>query len=239
MKTIVPLAGKDLRFESLGVYKPLIIIGKKPLIYHVLTSNGTSLDNLCFIVLHEHEKKFGVTNKLKNYFGQSTTVVVVPSVAEGAPCSILQAHELINDDEDILIDLGDVIRTPGSLLEDISSNHASGIVPIDPNHVAPVWGYITTQGKRVTQLLEKITTPIKGGATLGLYYFSSGSEYIKYSQLMMLRGKRTTYTGYYYVGPVYNEYIADQKVIGFSKMGIKHVLGSPHQIDLFIQKYKI
>lgn len=235
MKTIIPLAGKDLRFEKLGVYKPLIMIGDKPLIYRVVVSNSFPLEKLYFVVLNEHEQKYGVSRKLKNYFGSSATIAIIDKICEGAPNSILEAKDLMDDNEDILIDLGDIIRELPNLKTDISSHPKySGIVPIDKTFVNDVWGYTISKGNIVSELKEKSQEKIKGGATMGLYYFSSGGEFIKYATKMILKNQRVSYTGMFYVGPVYNQYIANGKTIGLSYAKIKHTLGSPDQIKTYI-----
>lgn len=236
MKTVIPLAGKDLRFEKLGVYKPLIMIGDKPLIYRVVASNGFSLENLYFVVLYEHEQKYEVSRKLKKYFGSSATIAITNKICEGAPNSILETKDLIDDDEDILIDLGDIIRDLPNLKKDISSHPIySGIVPIDRTFVNDVWGYTISKGGIVSELREKSLVKIKGGATMGLYYFSSGKEFIQYATEMIVKNQRVNYTGMFYVGPVYNQYIADGKTIGLSYATIRHALGSPDQIDWYIR----
>ncbi|HCH59291.1 MAG: hypothetical protein UX80_C0002G0048 [Candidatus Amesbacteria bacterium GW2011_GWA2_47_11b] len=234
MRTIIPLAGKDARFEKLGIYKPLIMLGDKPLIYRVVASNKFPLEKLYFVVLFEHEHKYNVSRKLKKFFGNSTTVAVIDKVCEGAPNSILEAKEIVSTNEGILIDLGDIIRELPNMAIDISSHRYSGIIPIDRNHVSNVWGYVVMSEGAVVQLKEKSLEKIKGGATMGLYYFSSGNEFIRYTTEMISQNKRVEYTHMFYVGPVYNQYLAAKKDIGVSHSKIIHTLGSPEEISSYI-----
>lgn len=239
MKIIVPLAGKDPKYEKLGVYKPLISVGGQPLIKYVLTHNGFPLEKLHFIILNEHEKKYNVRQQLEDHFGKDIHVYIIDKVTEGSPSTILEIEEVINDDEDILIELGDVLRDVSNLKKDIQTNNTyAGILPIDKEFTTEMWGYVRLEKNIVTYLHEKSLERMKGGATMGLYYFTKGKEFLFYTKQMIQKKIVIPPYNLYYVGVVYNKYIADGLSIAKSDAKIKYVLGSPDQIDAYLEKVK-
>jgi len=236
MKVIIPLAGKDKRFEEIGAYKPLIDINREPLIYHVITQNKLPKDNLHFIILDEHEDKYKASENLKKWFGKSIHIYIVGEQTLGAPNTILEIKDKINDDEDIIIELADVVCQTNNLFEDIQKiKDSKAIVPVDENYSADNWGYIIKKKGKITELREKSPERLRGGATMGLYYFRKGSEFVKYAEEMIRKEKRIGLTNLYYVGPIVNEYIEDNKKISTSENEIRYVLGSPEQIEEFVK----
>ena len=235
MKIIVPLAGKDPRYETINVYKPFIDIHGKPLIHHVLSANQFPFENMHFIILNEHEEKYQVTKHLKNHFGSDAMVYIIEKETEGSPETILQIENVVNGDEDILIELGDVVRDLLDFEKDIKKNSQyAGILPIDPEFTAEKWGYVKRKGTEVLEMCEKSLEVIIGGATMGLYYFKHGKDFVRYAKQMINKQIKIPPLELYYVAPIYNEYINDKKKVGISNAKILSVLGSPEQIDAYL-----
>jgi dTDP-glucose pyrophosphorylase len=61
----------------------------------------------------------------------------------------------------------------------------------------------------VERVAEK--DPISDVATVGVYYFSKGSDYVKYANRMIEKEDRVN--GEFYVCPVFNHFIEDGKRI--------------------------
>ena len=61
----------------------------------------------------------------------------------------------------------------------------------------------------MTEVAEK--KPISDIATVGVYYWGKGSDYVKYAEQMIKKDIRVN--GELYVAPVYNEAILDGKKI--------------------------
>ena len=61
----------------------------------------------------------------------------------------------------------------------------------------------------VTEVAEK--KPISNNATVGIYWWKKGSEYVKYAEQMIKKDIRTN--NEFYVCPVFNEAIKDNKKI--------------------------
>ena len=60
MNIVVPLAGIDARFESKGLPKPLTLAGNTPIIRRIAESRPYSYSKAIFIILDEHDKKYGI-----------------------------------------------------------------------------------------------------------------------------------------------------------------------------------
>src|SRR3989344_6987144 len=120
MNIVVPLAGSDPRFA--GLPKPLIPIRGRLLIEHILERHRiTKNDRLIFIILEEHERTFGMSEKLRSAFGSGIIIRTLARETKGSPCSVLEgAKDLVDNDEDVLIELGDVLRDLKGLYADIA-----------------------------------------------------------------------------------------------------------------------
>ncbi|MBI4128832.1 MAG: hypothetical protein HY460_02160, partial [Parcubacteria group bacterium] len=229
MNIVIPLAGKDTRFGTLP--KPLIKLGGKLLIERILESHRiTPDDQLIFIVLEEYNEKFGMSDKLRVAFGEKIVIRTVDHLSPGSPWSIFDgARDLIDNDTNILIELGDVLRTLNNLYTDIErlKDQVAGVIPVERRIVADhLWGYVLAdQEGSVKELREKEEVPSSNLATMGLYYFSHGKDFVWAAEEMMRR-KSFLYKEMFFVGPTYNEMIRAGMRVAISENRIEAVLGS-------------
>ncbi len=236
MNIVIPLAGKDPRFKELP--KPLIEMRGKLLIERILERHHIlQSDKLTFIVLQEHNQQFAISEKLSAAFGKGIVVRTIPKLAQGSPCTILDgARDLIDNDEDILIELGDVLRNIDNLYRDIRNNkkNVAGIIPIDRRTmVGRLWGYVVLDEKgNAAALREKEEVPSSDLATMGLYYFSRGRDFV-WAVEEMIRRRSYLYHDMFFVGPVYNELIRRGGAVAISENKIEAVLGSQEEIKEF------
>lgn len=70
----------------------------------------------------------------------------------------------------------------------------------------------------------------------GIYYYKKGSEYVKYAEQMIEKNIRVK--NEFYVAPIYNEYILDNKKIKTYNVEKMLGLGTPEDLDYFIKNYK-
>ncbi len=230
MNIVIPLAGLDNRFTT---FKPFIPFQGKPLIQHVVEQHElTAKDNLIFILLKHLEDQYHISNTLRNMFGNKIMIRILTHETKGAPCSILEgARDIIATPEPLLIELADVLRDLtdfNKYIRNVPSDIA-GIIPIEPNrNIADrPWGYAQADSKGIFQnLIEKEYVTKPDNATMGLYFFSKGTEFIEATQ-QMIQNKSFVYNNNFFVGPIYNEYIQMQKKIRLHHVRIKHILGSP------------
>ena len=236
MNVIIPLAGKDSRFPEMP--KCLIDVGGKPLVAHVLERLRIGPeDKLIFVVLQEDVEKFHIDKTLKSIAGEKAIIRVLRTVTEGSPCSILEgARDLINNETDCLIDLGDVIRDGNQLYTDIATRRSdvSGIISVDRRDMSGrTHGYVRVNEKDEAEgLFEKEIMNVAPWATTGLYYFSRGKDFV-WAAEEMIRNRSFLYHDIFFVGPAYNELIKRGDKVIISRNVIKKMLGTPEEVAAF------
>jgi len=107
-----------------------------------------------------------------------------------------------------------------------------GIVTFKSNH--PKWSYAKIgESGFVTEVAEK--KPISDIATVGIYYYKKGSDFVKYANQMI--NKNVNLNGEFFVCPVYNEMILDNKKIRTFFVDKMWGLGTPEDLNIFLNKY--
>ena len=72
-------------------------------------------------------------------------------------------------------------------------------------------------------------------ATTGVYYWTRGSDFVKYAQDMIAADRRVN--GEFYVAPVYNEAVADGKKVRVVHADRFHCLGTPEHLAAYIARH--
>ena len=109
----------------------------------------------------------------------------------------------------------------------------AGIVTFTATH--PKWSFVKLDDKGfVNQVAEK--NPISDIATVGLYFWRHGSDYVKYAEQMIAKNIRTN--NEFYVCPVFNEAILDNKKIRIKMIERMWGLGTPEDLKNFLENYK-
>jgi dTDP-glucose pyrophosphorylase len=233
MKIIVPMAGRGSRFadQGLSMPKPLIQVYGRPMVAWALESlQQLDYSQLVFIALQEHERAFGVTAVLRQLAGPSAQVIVIPNVTEGQLCTVLAAKELIDTDEDILIASADTfIRS--SLGQDVAERSPAcrGLISV-ASMSGERWSFARTDAQgNVVEVAEKVR--ISDHASTGLYYFSSGSEFVQVAETIIANQEKTR--GEYYVIPVYQKYIERGWQVRISIASEMWDMGTPEALQAF------
>jgi len=241
MNIIIPLAGKDKNFENRGMIKPLTKVCGKEIIKWISESRPFSYENAIFIVLREHQEKYRIADELKKLFGERIRIVIAEQMTEGSPQSILLAKHLINNDERLLIDLGDQYLD----LSDFDKTMRKEFIKQDkekydgiiPTFKAYYWnqGYmIIGEDGLVKRVSEKDPVPISNDSTACISYFKHGSDFVKYVEQMIAK-KRTAANGIYLPSLTYNEMIEDGKKITTCPCELIVNLGKVEGADVFEQ----
>jgi len=85
----------------------------------------------------------------------------------------------------------------------------------------------------VTEVQEK--NPISDIATVGVYYWAKGSDYVKYAEQMIAKNMRVN--NEFYVCPVYNEGIVDGKKFKTFNIDKMWGLGTPEDLKHYLENY--
>lgn len=236
LNVLIPMAGEGSRFAKAGYTfpKPLIEINKKPMIQFVIENLALEA-NFIFLVRKEHEKKYNIISLL-NVLAPDCKVIIVDKLTEGAACTTLLAKKLINNNEPLIIANSDQYmewNSSKTLYKFISKKVDGGILTFDSLH--PKWSYAKTDNDgNVIEVAEKKV--ISNHATVGVYFWKKGSDYVNYAQKMIKKNIRVK--NEFYVCPVFNEAIKENKKIVIENVSQMWGLGTPEDLEIFLKHYK-
>ncbi len=225
---VVPMAGEGSRFKNAGydVPKPFINVEGKPMFAKVIETLEIKSN---VILLSRQWDGFDAITHMPEAVN-----VNVNGLTEGAACTVLLAKEHINNDNPLIVvnsdnlvsfDFVNMIRTAkqknadGVILTFTSNNANYSFAKLDDN------GY-------VSEVAEK--NPISDKATAGVYYWRHGRDFVKYAEQMIANNTRVN--NEFYVCPIYNEMIADQKKIICLEAKSFISLGTPDDLDMFLNR---
>ena len=236
MNVLIPMAGAGSRFAAAGYTfpKPLIDVEGKPMI-QVVVDNLNIDATFIYVVQKEHRAKFNL-DTLLNLITPNCKIVEVDGMTEGAACTTLLAKEFINNDEPLLMANSDQFVEWDSnefMYKMIEQKVDGGILSFTATH--PKWSFAKVdEYGYVTEVAEK--NPISDIATVGVYYWAKGSDYVKYAEQMIEKNIRTN--NEFYVCPVFNEAIGDCKKIKTFNIEKMWGLGTPEDLKYYLENYK-
>ena len=236
MNVLIPMAGAGSRFQQAGYPfpKPLIDVNGKPMI-QVVVDNLNVEAHFIFICQKEHYEKYNLQSVL-NLIAPNCDIIQVDGLTEGAACTTLLAKELINNDEPLLMANSDQFVEWNSnecLYAFTADTIDGGIITFESTH--PKWSFAKI-GKDgfVSEVAEK--KPISNLATVGIYFWKHGSDYVKYAEQMITKNIRVN--NEFYVCPVFNEAIQDGKKIRTKNIERMWGLGTPEDLNHYLEHHK-
>ena len=227
------MAGRGKRFEAAGYSfpKPLIDINGKTMI-QVIIENLDFSDEHIFICQKEHYEKYALKDLL-TLISPKCNVIQVDDITEGAACTALLAKELINNDEELIIANSDqwINWNNQHFLSFLRNNDADGgVVTFIATH--PKWSFAKVNDKgEITLIAEK--KPISNIATVGIYYFKRGRDFVEAAEQMIRKNIRTN--NEFYIAPIYNEMIESKKKILHYPIAEMKGLGTPEDLARFLE----
>ena len=237
LNIVIPMAGRGSRFakEGYAMPKPLIDVHGKPMI-EVVTNNirPKCEHKFIYLCLQEHLEKYNLENRLKE-MSPNCIVVPVNQVTEGAACTVLLAEKYI-DNEDMLMMANSDQYVDIDINEYIQAMDDSDGLIMTMYADDPKWSFIKyDERKYVTMVREKEV--ISNEATVGIYNFKRGSDFVQYAYQMIDKNIRVN--NEFYVAPVYNEMIEDGKKVKFYNIGREndgmYGLGIPSDLEKFLE----
>ena len=235
LNVLIPMAGAGSRFEAAGYTfpKPLIEVRGKPMI-QVVVENLNCESPHTFLVQQQHRKKYNL-DTLLNIISPNCNIIEVNGVTEGAACTTLLSKDIIDNDNPLLIANSDQYvdwNTSEFLYKMQEQDADAGILTFESTH--PKWSFVKVDSTGdVIEVAEK--NPISNIATVGIYYWKRGSDYVKYAERMIEKNIR--HNNEFYVCPVFNEAIKDGKKI--KTFNIKNMwgLGTPEDLNYFLENH--
>ena len=232
MKVLIPMAGAGSRFSVAGYTfpKPLIEVKGKPMIQVIVENLNIDAQHI-FIVQKSHYEKYHLKTLL-NLISPGCEIVQVEGVTEGAACTTLLAKEFIDNEYPLLIANSDqyIEWDSNEFMYAMGSDSIDGgILSFKSTH--PKWSFAKLdENGYVEKIAEK--EPISDIATVGIYYWKKGSDYIEYAEKMINHNIRVN--NEFYVAPVYNEAIIDGKKIKTFNVKSMWGIGTPEDLSTFL-----
>ena len=234
LNVLIPMAGAGSRFEKAGYTfpKPLIEVNGEPMIQVVV--NNLNMDaNHIFIAQKKHKERYNLDSML-NLISPGCSIVEVDGLTEGAACTTLLAKDLINNDNPLIIANSDQFiewNTSEFMYKMQEQSVDAGILTFKSTH--PKWSFakLNKEGD-VIEVAEK--NPISDVATVGVYYWQKGSDYVKYAEEMI--NKNIRYNNEFYVCPVFNQAIEDGLKVKTFDIKKMWGLGTPEDLKTFLER---
>jgi len=236
LNVLIPMAGAGSRFAAAGYTfpKPLIQVHDKPMIQLVTENLGLDA-NFIYVVQKKHREKYNLDTML-NLISPGCKIIEVDGMTEGAACTALLSKEFIDNDNPLFFANSDqyVDWNPVEFMYEMQERSADGgIVTFKATH--PKWSFAKVDDNGlVTGVAEK--NPISDNATVGYYYWKHGSDFVKYAEQMIEKNIRVN--NEFYVCPVFNEAIDDGKQIRTHEAKGMWGLGTPEDLEYYLNNYK-
>ena len=230
---LLPIAGKAQRFADQGytMPKPLIMAKTKQVIDWAMESIDTKDCNLIFAVRLEHINNFSIDEILKQKFGDHVKIVVIDHDTDGSVSTCLLAKEFINNDAPLIIYTPDVYFQNKFNPYEIDKNLDGLLLTFKAN--SPAHSYVAIDEKGyATKTAEKQV--ISSDAAVGVYYFKKGRYFVEYAEELVKKDIRTK--DEFYICPMYNLLIRDGLKISIKQVEKMHVLGTPEELEFFVDK---
>lgn len=233
------MAGLGSRFSEVGYDKPkpFIDVNGKPMIVRVL--DNLSYPNAHFILVarkeHLEREKVLVALIEKEY---NATFISIDKLTEGTACTVLYARKYINNDLPLLIANSDQIIDVSikDYIDDCFKRNLDGsILTFKDVELNPKWSFAKLDTNDiVVEVKEK--EAISEFATVGIYLFNKGSQFINSAIDMIIENDRVN--NEFYTCPVYNYMIKESAKIGIYNIEFEamHGIGTPDDLILYLER---
>lgn len=233
------MAGMGSRFAKEGYSKPkpFIDVNGKPMIVRVLENLHYPGAHYFLIAQKEHIiKEKELVSQIEQQY--KVTFIGIDKLTEGTACTVLYARKFINSEIPLLIANSDQIVDfdISEFIEDCFKRNLDGsILTFIDKELSPKWSYAKLNERRlVAQVKEK--EAISKFATVGIYLFNKGSEFVNAAIDMIVQNDRVN--NEFYTCPVYNYLIKNHSKIGIFDIDcdVMHGLGTPKDLEQYLKK---
>ena len=234
---VIPMAGQGSRFAKAGYKKPkpFIDVDGKPMIVRVLENLAYPNARYILIARKEHiEKEAQLVKQIEKEF--NAIFIPIDKLTEGTACTVLYARKYINNNDALLIANSDQIvdMDIANFIDDSSDRKLDGsILTFVDEYKDPKWSFAKlNKDNFVTEVKEKVV--ISEFATVGIYLFSKGREFIDSAIDMIIENDRVN--NEFYTCPIYNYSISEGAKIGIYNIEFiqMHGIGTPEDLNLYL-----
>jgi len=238
MNILIPMAGAGSRFAKAGFVdpKPLIPVNGMPMIQVVINNLRPSCPHrFIFVCQRAHIDAYGLQGRLSAW-APGCAIIGIDGLTAGAACTVLAARGLIDTDVPLMIANSDqyIDADIDDYLTALERQRLDGLI-MTMRANDPKWSFVALDAaQRVTRVVEKEV--ISNEATVGIYNFRRGSDFVRASETMIRDNERVN--GEFYVAPAYNRLIAEGQAVGIYNIGSEaagmYGLGIPADLALFL-----
>lgn len=233
---VIPMAGLGSRFADVGYEKPkpFIDVNGKPMIVRVLDNLNYPDANYILIARKEHlAREKELVSKIETQY--NATFIGIDKLTEGTACTVLYARKYINNELPLLIANSDQIvdiSMPDFINDCFNRSLDGSILTFKDLELNPKWSFARLSDDLVVEVKEK--EAISEFATVGIYLFNKGSQFVDSAIDMIIENDRVN--NEFYTCPIYNYLIQKGAKIGiynidFSSM---HGIGTPEDLELYL-----
>jgi UDP-N-acetylglucosamine diphosphorylase / glucose-1-phosphate thymidylyltransferase / UDP-N-acetylgalactosamine diphosphorylase / glucosamine-1-phosphate N-acetyltransferase / galactosamine-1-phosphate N-acetyltransferase len=237
---VIPMAGEGSRFVKAGYTtpKPFINVAGKPMIERVM-ENLQCIDARYILIgrkEHFEQEQILVSQLEKKY---NAVFIGIDKLTEGTACTVLYARQYINNNEPLLIANSDQIVDISiqEFVDQCNKRKLDGsILTFTDLELNPKWSFAKIdENGFVIQVEEK--KAISQYATVGIYLFSKGSNFVNSTIDMIINNDRVN--NEFYTCPVYNYSIRNKESIGIYNIQFEqmHGLGTPDDLNFYLNHF--
>lgn len=234
---IIPMAGNGSRFIEAGYKnpKPLINVNNVPMITKVIKNIG--IDGKYIFIIKENDSYI---EPLLKSLVNNCEIIKIKDTTDGAACTVLLAELYINNNPLLIANCDQYLEwDPTQFFIDflVKNKHLDSVISTfhcpDKN---PKWSFAKlNKDNYVCEIKEK--EAISDIATTGIYLWRDGKDFVKFAKQMIQKNIR--HNNEFYVAPVFNEAILNNKKIGISHCKKMWGLGTPVDLEYFLNNFKL
>lgn len=170
-----------------------------------------------------------------------TIFIGLDKLTEGTACTVLFAKEYIDNENPLLIANSDQLVDIDLNLfyqDCINRNLDGSILTFKDIERNPKWSFVKTNESGIA-LSVKEKEAISSDATVGIYLFSKGKDFVNASVQMIIENDRVN--NEFYTCPSYNYAIGLGKKIGIYEIPFysMHGLGTPDDLQVYINNFSV
>lgn len=236
VNVIIPAAGEGSRFAKAGWKKPkpFIDVDGKPMLTHVIDNVTPKGARATLLLRAAHMEAQPET--VRGFEAQGVATQPVAQLTEGTACTVLLARRVFDNDQPMMVANSDqlVDFDVTDYVADCLDRGLDGSILVfrDPAK-DPKWSFArVNEAGLVTEVAEK--KPISDLATVGIYLFARGRDFVSATADMMAANDRVN--GEFYTCPVYNYMIRNGARIGVYEVPMDAMagLGTPEDLSGFL-----
>lgn len=237
INVVIPMAGAGSRFAKAGYAKPkpFIDVAGKSMIERVMENLAYPDANYILLARKEHMEQ--ETNMVRSLCARGNVEFIsIDKLTEGTACTVLFAKSKIDGDNPLLIANSDQIVdiNMAEFIDDCFQRKLDGsILTFQDELKNPKWSFVKVDEDNIAlEVKEKM--PISDIATVGIYLFRQGRDFVDSAVQMIIENDRVN--GEFYTCPAYNYAIRDCKRIGIYNIRASqmHGLGTPEDLAAYL-----